>query len=62
MLLALYASFAGPPVTREALVEMAQPVVEVAFSGGGREALLAAVTSAYHPLLAEARERVKALR
>lgn len=60
-LLMLYASYAGPPVTREALQELAQPVVTIRTAGATREELLERVRQEYAPVLARARERVERL-
>ncbi len=60
-LLNLYASLAGPPVTRAALVEMVQPVVHCHLPPAGREEILDLVRQAYTPILTRGLERVLAL-
>lgn len=60
-LLMLYASYAGPPVTREALQELAQPVVTIQIAGAAREELLQRVREEYPAVLQRARERVETL-
>lgn len=61
-LLMLYASYAGPPVTRDALAELAEPVVHVHLERATREELLQRVRDEYPTVLARARERIAALR
>lgn len=61
-LLMLYAAYAGPPITREAFRELVQPVVRLWVEAADREAVLRQVCEAYAPLLARARERIRALK
>ena len=62
VLMMLYASWAGPPITRDALGELAEPVVRVHLERATREELLQRVRDEYPAVLARARERVTALR
>lgn len=60
-LLMLYASYAGPPVTRDALVELAQPCVSIEVEHATQAELMARAHEEYPAVLARARERIAAL-
>lgn len=60
-LLMLYASYAGPPITRDALVELAQPFVAIEVEHATQADLIARAREEYPAVLARARERIAAL-
>lgn len=57
-LLMLYASFAGPPITRNALVELTQPLVSIEVDAATRAELLERARADYSTVLERGRERI----
>lgn len=60
-LVMLYASLAGPPVTRDAFLEMVQPTLRLHLEHADRAAVLQQVREAYAPIRARARACIAAL-